>query len=192
MASDSQPNRSTAKVAVINSNLNPQSKTVTLLRELTQEIENQGATTLWIGLDQETLPFCDGYHCYQNDRVKELTAELEICDALLIGSPVYNYDLNSVAKNFLELTGQAWKNKPVAFAMTAGGSGSYMSPTSFANSLWLDHHCFLYPHYVYALSSDFEGANLTSAEIRSRIHKLATGFTRFVSLIKEHQPVHPL
>lgn len=191
MESGSQSNPNAPRIAIINANLNPQSKTVILLRKFTEEIELQGGKPFWIGLDQETLPFCDGYHCYQNKRVQELNTELADCDALVVGSPVYNYDLNAVAKNFLELTGQGWKHKPVTFVLTAGGSGSYMSPTSFANSLWLDHHCHLYPHFVYGLSQDFDGTQIVSTDLQQRIRKLAKGFTRFSALIRAHAPIHP-
>jgi NAD(P)H-dependent FMN reductase len=172
------------KIAAVSANLNPKSKTRILLQAVTDRLQHHGSEVSWIGLDQEDLPMCDGYLCYQNPRVQELTAEIQSCDAIVLASPVYNYDFNAVAKNFLELTGSAWKGKPIAFVLTAGGLGSYMAPTSFANSLWLDYHCYLYPHFLYATGHDFAGDAIESENVLTRMESLAKGFVHFTHMIR--------
>ena len=69
------------------------------------------------------------------------------------------YDLNAAAKNFIELTGRAWTNKVVGFICAAGGKGSYMSVTSFMNSLMLDFRCIIIPRFVYTDASGFDDDN---------------------------------
>ncbi len=64
--------------------------------------------------------------------------------------PVYNYDVNAVAKNFIELMGEdALGNKTVGFMLSAGGGGSYMAVMPFANSLMLDFRCWIVPRFLY-------------------------------------------
>ncbi len=188
MSVDTISTGSKPRIAAISANLNPNSKTRILLQAVADRLQHYGSEVRWIGLDQETLPLCDGYHCYQNPRVQELTAEIQACDALVLASPVYNYDFNAVAKNFLELTGSAWKGKPVTFVLTAGGPGSYMAPTSFASSLWLDHHCFLYPHFLYATGRDFAGEVVESENVLGRLDRLASGFVRFTRALQREFP----
>ena len=64
-------------------------------------------------LDLQTmdLPFCDGDKCYEDPTVKELSRLVKESKSIIIASPIYMYDLNAAAKNFMELTGRAWTKK---------------------------------------------------------------------------------
>ena len=59
----------------------------------------------FIDLQDYDLPFCDGNSCYDNESVKELREIVEQAQSAIIASPIYMYDLNAAAKNFIELTG---------------------------------------------------------------------------------------
>jgi len=126
----------------------------------------------FIDLQDYDLPFCDGDTCYENDSVKELKQLVEESKSAIIASPIYMYDLNAVAKNFIELTGRAWTNKVVGFICAAGGKGSYMSVSSFMNSLMLDFRCVIIPRFVYADGSDFNDDNSIKDSIKDRIKEL--------------------
>ena len=125
-----------------------------------------------IDLQDYDLPFCDGDTCYKNDSVKELRQIVEEAQSAIIASPIYMYDLNAVAKNFIELTGSAWTNKVVGFICAAGGKGSYMSVTSFMNSLMLDYRCIIIPRFVYTDASGFDVDNNIKESIKDRIKEL--------------------
>ena len=79
--------------------------------------------------------------------------------------------MNAVAKNLIELTGQAWTDKLVGFISSAGGKGSYMSPMSYANSLMLDFRCIIIPRFVYADKTCFNNGNISDV-IKDRIEEL--------------------
>ena len=70
--------------------------------------------------------------------------------AILLATPIYNYDVSAAAKNMVELTGSAWRDKTVGFICAAGGTSSYMSVMGLANSLMLDFRCIILPRFVYA------------------------------------------
>ena len=91
---------------------------------------------------------------------------------------IYNFDASSALKNLIELTGESWDDKIVGFLCAAGGSLSYMSVMSLANSLMLDFRCLIIPRFVFATGSDFEDLQLSSAELRERIQRLATASTK--------------
>ena len=93
--------------------------------------------------------------------------------AIIIASPVYNYDLNAAAKNIVELTGQSWLDKPVGLLCAAGGHHSYMAPIGLANSLMFDFRCHIVPRYVYATNDDFTPSGELVEGIRGRVDQLA-------------------
>ena len=124
-----------------------------------------------IDLQKIAFPICDGNTCYEDPIVDELKNEIKNSSSILIASPIYNYDLNAVAKNLIELTGQAWKDKLVGFISSAGGKGSYMSPMSYANSLMLDFRCIIIPRFVYADETCFNNGDINDV-IKDRIEEL--------------------
>ena len=124
-----------------------------------------------IDLQKISFPICDGNICYEDPIVNELKGEINNSSSILIASPIYNYDLNAVAKNLIVLTGKAWENKLVGFISAAGGKGSYMSPMSFANSLMLDFRCIIIPRFVYADNACFNNGDIND-DIKDRIEEL--------------------
>ena len=125
----------------------------------------------FIDLKSMEIPFCDGDKCYDNPIVDELKELISKSKSIINASPVYNYDLNAIAKNLMELTGKAWSNKVIGFILAAGGKGSYMSPLSFMNSLMLDFRCIIIPRFVYAEGSMFNKGEMTE-ELKDRIETL--------------------
>ena len=126
----------------------------------------------FIDFQKIEFPICDGDKCYEEPIVNELKGYINNASSILIASPIYNYDLNAVAKNLLEVTGSSWNEKVVGFICSAGGKGSYMSVMPFANSLMLDYRCRIIPRYVYTTSESFNEGQLADNEIIDRINEL--------------------
>jgi len=74
-----------------------------------------------VDLAEHDLPLCGGTGAFEHPSVKTLTGIIDAAGAILVSSPVYNYDLSAATKNLMELTGSAWTDKPVGFAPRAGG-----------------------------------------------------------------------
>ena len=98
--------------------------------------------------------------------------------------PIYNYDANAAAKNFVELTGDAWENKLVAFLCSAGGHGSFMSIMALANSLMLDFRCVIVPRFVYTTGAAFAGDKITDAKVAARVAECARATARLAAAVK--------
>ena len=126
-----------------------------------------------IDLREWELPFCDGGSSYEHPSVAPLAERIEQAAAVLVASPVYNYDLNAAAKNLVEMTGAAWSEKPVGFLCTAGARSSYMSPIGLANSLMFDFRSLIIPRFVYAVKDDFEADGGLAEPLRARVEQLA-------------------
>ncbi len=125
-----------------------------------------------IDLRETPLPMCDGDCSYEDPRVEVMTAAVARANGIILAVPIYNYDVNAAAKNLIELTGEAWRDKTVAFLCAAGGQGSYMSVMALANSLMLDFRCVIVPRFVYATGEDFENGSVSSPKIRARLGEL--------------------
>jgi NAD(P)H-dependent FMN reductase len=148
-----------------------------------EELAVSGEESLLFDLSVTTLPPCDGATAYGDANVKELATRIEQARAVLIASPVYNYDVNSAAKNAVELTGRAWTGKVVSMMLAAGGQGSYMSAMGLANSLMLDFRCVIVPRFVYATGESFEGEHLADDDIAARVRQVVGETVRLANAL---------
>ncbi len=185
------------KIAILNSNLSPGGKSAHLADTLASLFAESGHEAKVFNLGELDLPACDGSTCYKNEKTISLTAALADTEAIVLISPIYNYDLNAAAKNLIELTGNSWKGKAVGLVVTAGADRSYLSPLAFMNSLSIDYRCLVSPRYVYVTREDFtpEGTLSRDSPVVPRLHFLAAELPvlaeaadRIASLITLNQP----
>lgn len=133
----------------------------------------------WLDISEMGLPLCDADTCYAQPAAQKLKAAIAATDAVLIATPIYNYDVSAAAKNMVELTGSSWEDKIVGFLCAAGGMSSYMSVMAFANSLMLDFRCVIMPRFVYATGDSFEDDKLKDKKVARRIEELGAELVRF-------------
>ena len=138
----------------------------------------------WLDISTLDLPLCDADKCYLQPSAKRLRTKIEEADAILVATPVYNYDVSAAAKNMVELTGSVWENKVVGFLCAAGGMSSYMSVMAFANSLMLDFRCVIIPRFVYTTGASFDGEELKDAKVVQRIEELTDELIRFGKVLR--------
>ncbi len=156
---------------VISTSLNPNSKSYLLAREAQRQLSvNQ--TVDFLDLRKCRLPQCNGSSSSAKPNVGRARRKIEQATCILVAVPIYNYDCGSAAKNLIELSGDAWKEKTVGFLCAAGGQGSYMSIMGLANSLMLDFRCLIIPRFVYATGAAFADGKLVDASITGRVEEL--------------------
>ncbi len=169
-------------ILIVSTSLNPTSNSRLLAQEAGRLLAAEGADSQFLDLRDHPLPLCDGHVAYGHpnvDRVRDLIASAE---AVIIATPIYNYDGNAALKNLIELTGRAWENKTVAFLCAAGGKSSYMSVMALANSLMLDFRCLIVPRFVYATEDDFTDRRITNEEQLRRLAQLVKSTVRLAAL----------
>ena len=132
-------------------------------------------------LSDHEMPFCDGKAYVDHPTTQLFRDKVEAAQGIILATPVYNFDSNSAAKNFIEITGQVWENKVVGFLCAAGGDRSYMSIMTLANSLMLDFRCIIIPRFVYASGSAFSDGAVIDETVVNRINKLADELVRFTT-----------
>ncbi|QDT02449.1 FMN-dependent NADPH-azoreductase [Rubripirellula lacrimiformis] len=160
-------------ILVLSSSLHPDSRSRILARATLARLTEIGEDTDWFDLASTPLPPCDGATAYGDANVQDLSKRIHQANAVLIASPVYNFDVNAAVKNAVELTGKAWTGKTVGLMLSAGGQGSYMSGMGLANSLMLDFRCLIVPRFIYATGESFEGDQLADESIQQRVNQLA-------------------
>ncbi len=149
-----------------------------MAEDILATLNEQNAQVEWIDMREIDLPFCDGDKCYSHPNVQMMKEKISNAKAILCASPVYNYDINSVLKNVVELTGKAWQHKTVGLVCAAGGKGSYMSPMSFLNSLMLDFRCSLIPRFVYTTKHSFTDGRISDDDLTQRLKEIADSLLR--------------
>ena len=167
------PDAPSDAVVILSCSLNPSSRSHKLALAAQAFLRARDVPVELIDLAEHDLPLCGGPGSFDHPAVKPLAAAIAAAGAILVSSPVYNYDMNAAAKNVMELTGAGWTDKPVGFLCAAGGTRSYMSPIGFANSLMFDFRCFIIPRFVYCTEHDFTESGELGTEIRARVEQLA-------------------
>ncbi len=175
------------KITILSSSLNKNSRSLILSEYAQQIISSKDMACNLIDLKKYDFPFCGEEGAYEHKNVKYIKNELASSDAIIVSGPVYNYGVNALTKNILDLTGEAWSDKPIGFLCTAGGQASYMSIMGFANSLMLNFRCLIVPRFVYAVSNtiDVEKREINDKEIIDRINQLITQIEKIARVNKE-------
>ena len=182
-------------ILVVSCSLNDVSRSHRLALVAEAVLRDLGVGATLVDLRQWDLPLCDGGDSYDHPSVKPLSTKIAEASAVLLASPVYNYDLNAAAKNLVEMTGTAWSDKPVGFLCSAGGLGSYMSPITLANSLMFDFRSLIIPRFVYATTSDFDTDGQLAKPVHVRVEQLArdaVGLARALDWLKTSNGTSPL
>ena len=165
-------------IIVISCSLHPQSRSYVLAKQIVNDFENLGVTVTLYDLRDYPLDFCDATTAHKTPAAEQIITAIREASTVLMALPIYNYDVNSAAKNLLEIGLRAWNNKLVGFICAAGGRNSYMSVMGLANNLMLDFRCLIIPRFVYATGDDFgddrqESMYIASTEIKDRLEELA-------------------
>ena len=160
-------------ILIVSSSLRSDSKSRILAQETLRVLQQEGHAAELLDLREYALPLCDGAAAYAHPDVVRLNARLRAADAIVIATPIYNFDATAALKNAIELTGEAWENKVVSFLCAAGGLNSYMSILSLANSLMLDFRSVIVPRFVYATGDDFTDGAISAPEVSRRVAELA-------------------
>jgi FMN reductase len=173
-----------ASYLVISTSGNPDSNSRRMARIAFGALQKAKVECAWLDISELGLPLCDADACYTQPAAQKVSKAIKAADGILMGTPVYNYDVSAAAKNLVELTGSAWEDKVVGFLCAAGGMSSYMSVMAFANSLMLDFRCVVIPRFVYATGRAFDNDDLKDKEVAERIEELAGELIKFTTALR--------
>ena len=173
-------------VLVVSTGLgSPKTKSLLLAREAERILAADGTPATFLDLRELTLLLCGTPESFSHPNTARALELVTAADAILLCTPIYNYDANAVAKNFIELTGKGWENKVVGFLCAAGGEKSFMSVMPLANSLMLDFRCVIVPRFVYATGSAFAAdGSIADPAIAARIAQCTRATAQLGAAVK--------
>jgi len=176
-------------IAIVSGSLHPRSRSFVLARHCQEVLAFRSADADLIDLRDYQLPLHTGTGDCKTPDVLALSERMQAADGVVVSAPIYVYDTNAAVKNFVDLTGRAWSDKPVGFLCAAGGRSSYMSIMGLANSLMLDFRCLIVPRFVYAMGDDFtkdreSDMAIESEEIKERIRALADALLHLANALR--------
>lgn len=146
-----------ARIVLIQSSLNPNSKTAVVIEETRKRLIQKGHEAITLDLREYELPFCDGRSLDQYpESVQRIRPILESADAFVIGFPVYMYTFSGVVKNFLDIFARYFERKVCGIVMNAGGSNSYLASRDLINSMNFETATIFVQPTVYTYSSHFD------------------------------------
>ncbi len=170
---------SSAHVGVIGTSLSSDSRSQQLATEAMRRLERLGVRATLIDLREHPLPLTGSDESWGHPAVAAMRKLVAPTTHLIFAVPIYNYDVNSAAKNFIELMGDDMLGqKAIGFLCAAGGQGSYMSVLSFANSLMLDFRCWIVPRFVYVTKDFIDEHGVVVPEIDRRLDGLIADLLR--------------
>lgn len=145
-----------------------------------ERLQARNVSSTFLNLKDFSVPFCDAGSAYGAPDTQKVKQALQAATHVIFATPIYNYDVNSVAKNVVELAGRDFSGKTVGFICSAGGQGSYMAIMPFANSLMLDFRCWIVPRFVYSTDRDWDGP-VIKPHLSDRLDEL-------LQVLTEHTP----
>jgi NAD(P)H-dependent FMN reductase len=172
-------------ILLLSASLHPNSRSRILATECENLLIEKGRAATVFDLSMTPLPLCDGATAYGHEDVQRLAGLVAEADAILVASPIYNYDVNAAAKNAIELTGKNWTGKIVGLMLAAGGQGSFMAPMGLANSLMLDFRCLIVPRFVYATGDAFENDQISDEIVQMRVAQLVEDTLRLADALSD-------
>ena len=172
-------------VLIVSTGLGGNPKSLLLAREAERVLRADGTAVTLLDLRELTLPLCGSPESFSHANTARGLEVVGAADAIMLATPIYNYDANAVAKNFIELTGKGWKNKVVGFLCAAGGHASHMSIMALANTLMLDFRCMIVPRFVYVTTPAFaKDGTFTDPDIVARIAQCARATAKLAAAVK--------
>lgn len=176
-------------IIVISCSLHPHSASWILAKQAVSNLKDLGVEVALYDLREYDLDFADATTAHKTPDAEKIIGAIREASAVLMAVPIYNYDVNSAAKNLLEIGLRAWNETLVGFMCAAGGKSSYMSVMGLANHLMLDFRCLIIPRFVYATKTDFgdfreDSMYISSEEIKDRLQELTETTVRLTKALE--------
>lgn len=108
------------KITIIQPSLRKDSYTYKLCKKIEIILQQKGMQVDFIDLREKDLQFCDGREIHEyNTWIQDQYSIMKESELIIMGFPVYHYEVSGVLKNFLDICGDAMTEKKIAFVVSA-------------------------------------------------------------------------
>ena len=171
----------TFRAVVVSASLAAESRSRALAGMAHDAVANaKGWASSLIDLRDLDAPNFDARDIYDWPGYGRIHGLVQSADAVVMASPVYNWDCSSELKKFIEYIGSTPPDGSLVGALfdkvvtllTAGGlSQSYMAFTGTAMSLMLDFKCIINPYNVHVPGEDWDAVGTLGQRSMRRLAK---------------------
>ncbi len=177
--------RTLNSILLIQTSLNPDSKTAVVIQEAADELARREVEHEILDLRRLDLQFCDGRPLSEYNRdMQQAYVKVESAAGYIWGMPVYCFSVSGVLKNFIDITANAMENKVSATLCNAGGNRSYMAFGDLSKILAFESRVTTVQPSVYTSYEDFENGQLVNPAIRERINEMLDALLHQLKLPK--------
>jgi len=162
------------KVLIIQSSLNPQSKTAVVVGETEKILNSLDEVDCQIlDLRYFDMQFCDGRKLtdYNSDTQKAFEM-INDADGFIIGMPVYCYSVSGPLKNLIDITSSAMEKKVAGILCTTGSPMSFLASSDLAKILAYESHVFSVQPVVCSSYEDFKDGKLKSRKVKEKLKNM--------------------
>ena len=162
------------KVLIIQSSLNPQSKTAVVVGETEKILNSLDEVDCQIlDLRYFDMQFCDGRKLtdYNSDTQKAFEM-INDADGFIVGMPVYCYSVSGPLKNLIDITSSAMEKKVAGILCTTGSPMSFLASSDLAKILAYESHVFSVQPVVCSSYEDFKDGKLKSRKVKEKLKSM--------------------
>ena len=162
------------KVLIIQSSLNPQSKTAVVVGEAEKILNSLDEVDCQIlDLRYFDMQFCDGRKLtdYNSDTQKAFEM-INDADGFIIGMPVYCYSVSGPLKNLIDITSSAMEKKAAGILCTTGSPMSFLASSDLAKILAYESHVFSVQPVVCSSYEDFKDGKLENRKVKEKLKSM--------------------
>ena len=162
------------KVLIIQSSLNPQSKTAIVVGEAEKILNSLDEVDCQIlDLRYFDMQFCDGRKLtdYNSDTQKAFEM-INDADGFIVGMPVYCYSVSGPLKNLIDITSSAMEKKVAGILCTTGSPMSFLASSDLAKILAYESHVFSVQPVVCSSYEDFKDGKLKSRKVKEKLKSM--------------------
>ena len=166
-------------ILLISFSINPKSKSYKVIKNAYNYLESIHIDSEFIDMRNHKLPFYDGTDEVLNDKtIKKLSNIFNNAEKIIIASPIYNYDVNAVLKNFIDLLSvMRYRHKPnkkqlIGVIGAMGNKKSFTSLFPSLTNLQFSFGLYLVPKIVMCTPEDFDEKEEINIDLQKRIMEL--------------------
>ena len=172
-----------AMYLVISTSLNVRSRSRLIANRAHELLTQRSSQVNLLDLSQYDLPIDCG-RPPSDESTREATQRVAEAAGVVFVLPVYRNEVAVAARNLVQLCGSGMQRKVVGLMAVADDVAAHVSTLAFANTLMLEHKCFIIPDLVFAKSGSLTESSRDATKVEQEMEKLVRHLTRVTESLK--------
>lgn len=174
-------------ILLVSFSLNPKSKSFKAMKKAYDYLKCKHEEVILVDIKNYPLAYYDGTEkVFEQQKVKELFSVFNSVEKVIIASPVYNYDVNAVLKNFIDLLSvirnknKNYKKQVIGIIGAMGSEKSFTCLLPTLSNLQFSLGFYLIPKIVMCVPKDFNENDEVESSLEARIQELCNSLLGYI------------